>query len=185
MHWIRLTGVWAISDLVLEGRITSMELTDHTMTNWNFTACSPLLESVITWWHIFSHAFTKTRVPPEITFLDMCKLMQTQAMFGHAYVKRKLSQEWFFRNRNFLYPVCILYWASWEQVAIKVVLKGHHSFTLWYCPFLFQSQCGQGSCLQCKSIYFNRYKPQYCKSGNFHLGGSYESKAAKKPKRKM
>ena len=47
---------------------------------------------------------------------------------------------------------------------------------------LFESQRGQGFCPQCKVTYFNRYKPECCKSCNFHIGGSYVSKAAKKPK---
>ena len=47
---------------------------------------------------------------------------------------------------------------------------------------LFQSQRGQIFCPQCKVTCFNRYKPECCKSCNFHIGGSYVSKAAKKPK---
>ena len=43
----------------------------------------------------------------------------------------------------------------------------------------FQSHRGQGSCPQCKSKFFNRYKPEKCQTCGCHLGGSYQPKAKK------
>ena len=43
----------------------------------------------------------------------------------------------------------------------------------------FQCHRGQGSCPQCKSKFFNGYKPEKCQTCGCHLGGSYQPKAKK------
>ena len=42
-------------------------------------------------------------------------------------------------------------------------------------------KCGSGSCPNCKANYFNRYKPRFCPTCNYVIGGSHVPKA-KKPK---